>query len=217
MDSIDVFRPVFAYIAHLAARAAAPGADAPDAGAVKADLSLLMGDAMRRRVEPADPNFDQAWFALSVWLGGALERLPGCGEIAGELMPLGENRERDFYHRLELLLKPLGAPARYPHEIRDILRVYRTCLDWGGLAFGDSPEAAERITKYRERCRAVTAPRGRGVVRGDSQKSAGRSPRWSARGIAASAAVWIAAAAVPCALYGVYRFLLDNLYAAVAG
>ncbi len=211
MDYLTAFRPLFAYAAHLAASVDAPDAPAIDASAVKDDLSLLMGEAMRFRNEPPDPNFDQAWFALSAWLGGMLGRLPGCGGVAEQLLPGGEDRERDFFRRLDLLLMPL--PGGHPEEIRAILRVYRMCLDLGDGAFRRDPETIRRIGECRERCRAATAPERPAAGNRTPPARAGRS----FGGAAAAAAVWIAAAAAPLALYGLYKLLLGGLYAAVVG
>jgi hypothetical protein len=209
MDYVDAFRPIFAYAAHLAASTAIPDAPAVDADAAGSDLSLLLGEAMRFRNEPIDPNFDQAWFALSAWLDGTLRRLPGCAGVAARLVPADESRERDFFRRLDLLLMPL--PSGYPREIRAILRVYGVCLDLGGYAFHGNPEALRRIGEYRERCLgAVGAPSP--SVR---NKAAARPER--VFGGVTAAAVWIAAAAAPLALYCVYRFLLGGLYASVVG
>ncbi len=210
MDYVDAFRPLFAYATHLAASAESPDAPPIDAQAAANDLALLLNETERFRNKPIDPNFDQARFALSAWLDATLRKLPNGDEIATRLMPADESRERDFFRRLDLLLMPL--PGGYPKEIRSILKVYRTCLDLGDKAFQDNPDAIPNIDRYRERCRKATAPNSPPI-----KKQTAARPTHSFGGAAATAVLWVAAAAVPLALYGLYKFLLGGLYAAVVG
>lgn len=207
MDYVGAFRPIFAYAAHMAASAGSPDRPAIDAQTARSDLSLLLGAAMRFREEPVDPNFDQAWFALTAWLDRTLGRLPGGEDIARQLIEPAENREADFFRRLSLLLTPL--PNGYPREIRAIIRVYAICLDLG-FGLPDDARDAACSREYRRRCRqALATPQP-----GPEANAASHKPYGYA---VAAAAMWLAPVAVPLFLYGLYKFLLGNLYASVVG
>lgn len=207
MDYVNAFRPIFAYAAHMAASPGSPDRPAIDAHTARSDLSLLLGAAMRCREEPLDPNFDQAWFALTTWLDRTLKRLPGGDEIAAQVIEPAEGREADFFHRLGLLLTPL--PKGHPKEILAIIRVYAICLDLE-CGLPDNADGAARAREYRRRCRQALSAAPRGPTANEpSQKRCGNA--------LAAAAAWLAPVVVPLFLYGLYKYLLGNLYAGVVG
>ncbi len=207
MDYVALLQPLFAYAAHVAAAAEQPGWLQGHAPAVKRDLSLLLGSAMRSRQEPLDPNFDQAWFAFTRWLRFTLEQLPDDGEIAREFVPGAEGGDGEFHRRLSLLLTPL--PGGYPGDILEIIRVYALCLDLGYRETPSGPGARPNADSLRQRCRELLESSPALPARRPAPRA---SPRF-----AAALAVRLLPPLLPIVLYGLYRYLLSALYANVVG
>lgn len=208
MDYASLFRPIFAYTAHVAAAAKQPGWLESHALTVKRDLSLLLGSAMQSKTEPLDPNFDQAWFALTAWLHVTLNQLPDGDELANQLVPADQNKNEEFFRRLSLLLTPL--PGGYPRDIKEILKVYSLCLDLGYRNESPIQPPGTDTDTMRQRCRdALASPQ--------LAPSASRAASNPFVRIAVSAAVWLLPVAIPLTLYGVYRYFLGTLYSSVVG
>lgn len=207
MDYVGLFRPVIAYSAHLRPAETRADCPRPDAAHITRDLGCLIDAAMEQRREPIDPNFDQAWFAVRAWLGGTLRSLD-LEATARELAAAPDDAGSDFFRRLGLLLP---RPGSSPHpDIRDILRVYALCMDLGYRGDYGDESREEQWNEYRRRCHDAVET-GKGEVAEETEPNR----NWTA--LAGKAAVWLVPILAPILLYGVFKFLLNNLYGHIMG
>lgn len=217
-----VFRPLFAYGAHVTLAASAWGDQSPDLGSVREDLALLVENALASRRVQDEKNFDNAWFAVCAWLD---EKLAGILSADGgghfELMQRRFfntlNAGEEFFQRLAALLDgEEGEPdARAARE--EIVKVYGSCLELGFKGRYFRPDDRPDLEAFRRRCLDA-------VLGNVSQKSeANRMFQPFVEGETKEAArpgmlfFWIAPVVITALLYLLYRILLADLYSFMGG
>ena len=206
MDNDSIFRPIIAYAAHLAVAGSDPDYLETHRHGIENDLSHLVDCVMDYRRNPLDPNFDQSWFAVNAWLHETLERLP-IKNPASVLPELPENHETEFFRRLGLLLTPL--PGGYPDEILDIIQVYATCIELGYQGYHRHSKNRSDLKRYRSLCAKALADR--------PPPALPQAVGFTLRRLLSAAAIWATPVVLPLALYGIYKFILQDLYSQVVG
>ncbi len=211
MDYCDVFRPLFSYTTHLTlALERRPGA--VSVNQIKLDLAQVIRSV--RSAANGDPHFEYAWFAAACWLKETLGKRPETLEVA-KSVPLPDNYDSVFYQRLNRLL--LAARNR-PKE-RELVRIYRQCLELGFEGFYARPGFAMERERYLACCREVVAERrertGIDAASSGTGTEAAQPPVYVGRtgcpGFFLRAASWIFPPLMPVALYLLFADRLSQL------
>ncbi len=211
MDYCDLFRPLFSYATHLTlALERRPGAVSENQ--VKLDLAQIIRGV--RAAAGGDAHFEYAWFAAACWLKEVLLKYPETRATA-KSVPLADNYEAEFYQRLNRLL--LAARNRLIE--RELVRLYRQCLDLGFEGYYARPGFASDRERYLACCREVLAePMGRNAkhaepsgVGTEANLPPDNKGRLEGPGLFLRTAGWIIPPLLPVALYFLFADRLSQL------
>lgn len=218
----ELFRPLFAYGAHLTLAATAWGDERPDLLMVQTDLNLMIDTIVAAR-RPADTvDFDNAWFAMCAWLDEKLSGILGSGHEEGyELLQRRYfntlNAGEEFFTRLDDILEPAEPDETDPTARSEILKVYGAALELGFRGKFFRVEDQPPLEAYRRRTLEATMAANHADSGVNRMFVSYDEPERKTTVKPGMAFFWAAPVAVTALLYVIYRLLLSDLYSFMTG